>query len=180
MVGYNKEKLINFISIMDNYTVENVVKKQKIIESYYKIMMSDLDKINEFSKEIVSEFVMLYAAYLKQNVKNEKKMYTVITSDIITHELNRSLFRQKSFEDTLKRPNDVPAIQLLSMSAIANYRFSDVIAYLMVYLNKDLDKLFVDTDFQIAMLEKNLFTGNSFAEIEELIDASNHYNIKLI
>jgi hypothetical protein len=123
---------------------------------------------------------MLYAAYLKQNIKNERKIYTSIASDIITHELNRSLYRQKSIEGILHKPGEVPIIQLLAMPAIADYKFSDVIAYLMIYLKNDLDELFVDVSLQRRMLEKNLFTGDSFAELEELIDESNDYNSKLV
>ncbi len=175
MVGYNKDKIVDFISVMDSYNVESVAKKQKVIASFYKLIMSDVDAISSYSKEVVSELLMLYAAYIKNSPRNEKKTYSTIVSDVIVHQLNRSLYRQKNFKMTLSRPGDVPAIQLMSMEAISNSNFSDVIAYLMVFLEADLDTLLVENGLQKKMLERNLFTGDSFAEIKELIDESDNY-----
>ena len=176
MVGYNKNKLIDFLSILDSYNIDSVATKTKIRASFYKIIMSDIDQIEVYKKEVTSLLLMMAAIYSRKNSRNENKSYATIASEITLHELNRSLYAQQRLSSILSKPSDVPVIQLLSMDSISNSRFIDVIAMLMISFNSDLDNLFTEVGLTRKMLENNLFLGDSFATIEEVADVVESYN----
>lgn len=176
MVGYNKDKLINFLSVLDNYDIGSAVTKPKIRASFYKIIMSDIDQIHAYKKEVVSILLVMAAIYSKKSSRNENKSYSTIAAEIISHELNRSLYGQQRLSSLLLRPAEVPAIQLLSMESISNSKFIDTIALLLIFLDSDLDDLFVSDGLLKKMIRDGLYMGDSFATIEEVINASNNYN----
>ncbi len=176
MVGYNKEKLIDFISILDGFNVEDIATKQKIRASFYKIMISDIDVMITYKKEVFSFLLAMYALFLKKEHKNESKSFSSISDTVMTHELNRALYGQARLKNTLMRQSEVPAIQILSMDSIANGRMSDVISNLMIFFDDDLQELLISRPLMKYMIRKDMFLGDSFATIEEIIDAASNYD----
>lgn len=176
MVGYNKNRLIDFLSILDSYNIDSVVTKTKVRASFYKLIMADIDQIEVYKKEVTSILLMMAVIYSKKNSRNEKKSYSTIASEITLHELNRSLYGQQRLSSIMSKPSDVPVIQLLAMDSISNSKFIDVIAMLMISFNSDLEDLFSEEGLVRKMIENNLFLGDSFATIEEIADATDSYN----
>ena len=172
MVGYNKDILTDFVSVLDGYSIEDNIGRNKVRASFYKIIMADEDMLLSHKKEAFSTLLLLYAIYSKKGIKNEKLSYATISENKLTHELNRALYSQKSLKSILMKPSDVPTYQLLAMKMISESKFSEVIALLMVYFNYNLQDLIVENEKEIHMIKNKLFTGNSFATLEEIIDGN--------
>lgn len=170
MVGYNKDKLIDFSSVMDEYDVEKYISRQKVRASYYKIVIEDIFAIEKFKYDVVSELLMLFMVDLKKMPSNEKKTYIDIFENIISHRMNRALYSQKNISSILRKPSDVPTIQLMSLDSISNSKYENIIAYFMIYFSMDLENLLVRKSRQIYMIEQKLFAGNSFASLGDIID----------
>lgn len=172
MVGYNEKKLVDFLSIMDNYTVEEVGSKTKVRASMYKLMITEPGVMETYKKELFSMVLMLTALHYKKMIKFEKETYGEIAIKVISHELNRALYQQDRMKDSLTRNSEVPAVQLLSMDSIGEAHYGKVLALLMVNYGLDLQDLVIDSSTAKKFLDKNLFLGDSFATMEEVIDAS--------
>ena len=176
MVGYNKENLIDFLSVLDSYTIEDEVTRGKIRASFYKILISDINMFDTFKSEAFSCLLLMCAIDSKKRSKNKKLSYASISIDIATHELNRALYKQERLRSMLSRQAEINPLQSAAMERISESKYYEVLAMIMVYFNMDMQDLLVDITFAKRMLSKTLFMGDSFASLEEIANESNNSN----
>lgn len=172
MVGYSKDRLIDFMSVMDSYSIEDVASKQKVIASFYKILSSDIDKVIVYKKEVFSELLMLLGAYYKKHVKYYSMTYAEIASNVVSHELNRALYNQSQMQKLFTREQEIHPFILTSMKDISDGNLAGALSKVMILTNTDLQDLLVDVGTQRRYLDRKLFIGDSFATIEEVIDGN--------
>jgi len=176
MVGYSRKSILNTAALMDSSLDEITCSKQKIVASFYKIILGDIEDILAYRKDIITVMYFLLLIYLKKNVKNEKKSYVSIADTVVIPLFNRALYEQSSVATSLSRPGEVPVIQILSADAIGKNDLAKVIALLMIIEDKDFQDSIVSIEKSLYYIKtKGLFLNKTFISIEDIIDASNNY-----
>jgi len=170
MVGYSEKSLIDFMSAMDSYNIEDVATKQKIIASFYKILSSDIDMIIANSDRVFSFLLMLVGAFYKKHSKYYGMSYVDIAQNVISHELNRALYNQLEVSRLFVRQQEVHPFILMTMKDISDNKLVYALSKVMILANKDLQDLLVDSQAQRRFLDEKMFLGNSFASIEEVVN----------
>ena len=177
MVGYNKTTLIDTATGIDGSKLELSISRQKIVASFYKIMICDSDDLETYKDDIVTILFIMYILHEQKTPKNEDKSPGYIAENTATHSMNRALYDQNSLRRALDRPSDVPVIQLLSMKSISEGNLAAPIAMIMIYFNKDFQDIIVSTNkikYYIGKLPKMF--SKPFISMEDIIYASNNYN----
>lgn len=170
MVGYSEKSLIDFMTAMDSYSIEDVATKQKIIASFYKILSSDIDMIISSSDKVFSFLLMLVGAFYKKHTKYYSMSYADIAKNVITHELNRALYNQAEVSRLFERQQEVHPFILMSLKDVSDNKLVYALSKIMILTKKDMQDLLVDKSTQMAFLDNKMFLGDSFASIEEVIN----------
>ena len=179
MVGYSKDSIISIGAAMDRNGNDIHISKQKIIASFYKIILGDIEDIDTYKTDITSILFSLLLIYIRKSVKHERDTFVSIAENITIPMMNRALYEQGSTYNALQRPGEIPMIQIMSADAIGKQDLAKVIAMLMISYDMDFQDMIVSREkLEYYIRDKKLLTEKTFISMEDIINASNNYNLK--